>query len=135
VVKISEMESWTAERREKFMGLAYQLDDEHMAGFEDESLVPYDVLKENFVNHSCDGNCWYDGIPLVSRRDIKKGEEIAYDYALTDAHSTFRLNCLCGTPACRGVVTGDDWKKPELQERYGRHFMPHILALIDAEKK
>jgi hypothetical protein len=29
-------------------------------------------------------------------------------------------------------VTGDDWKLPELQQRYGRHFLPHILAKIDA---
>lgn len=135
IVTIEEMESWPEEKREKFMALAYQLDDSHMAGFADEESAPYDVIKENYVNHSCDGNCWYDGTPLVTRRDVKKGEELAYDYCLTDAHSTFRLKCLCGTAACRGEVTGNDWKKPELREKYGRHFMPHILALIDAEKE
>jgi SET domain-containing protein len=34
---------------------------------------------------------------LVAMRDIKKGEEIAYDYALTECHEAFRLNCRCGT--------------------------------------
>lgn len=134
IVTIEEMESWPEEKRNSFMALAYQLDDTRMAGFADESAAPYDVIKENYVNHSCDGNCWYDGTPLYTLRDVKKGEELAYDYALTDAHSTFRLKCLCGTAKCRGTVTGDDWKSPELQARYGRHFMPHILALIDGGK-
>jgi hypothetical protein len=32
-------------------------------------------------------------------------------------------------------VTGDDWKLPELQQRYGRHFLPHILEKIDAQQQ
>jgi hypothetical protein len=41
--------------------------------------VPPDFIKENFVNHSCDGNAWFIGDDkLVACRKIKKGEEIAY---------------------------------------------------------
>jgi hypothetical protein len=118
------------------MELAYQIDAEHMAGFpEDCSDIPPEYVAENFVNHTCDGNAWYEGKDrLVALRDIKKDAEIAYDYALTEAHPIFRLNCLCGAAACRGVITGDDWKKPELQEKYGEHFMPHINDLIKALK-
>jgi hypothetical protein len=33
---------------------------------------------------------------------------------------------------CRGRVTGDDWKLPELQQRYRGHFTVHIEQLIQA---
>jgi SET domain-containing protein len=41
----------------------------------------------------------------VALRDIKKGEEIAYDYALTECHEAFRLNCRCGTSKVALVVS------------------------------
>lgn len=40
---------------------------------------------------------WQSDSELVAMRDIKQGEEIAYDYALTECHPEFRLNCRCGT--------------------------------------
>jgi hypothetical protein len=70
---------------------------------------------------------------MIAMRDIKKGEEICYDYALTEAHEHFQINCLCGRALCRKNVTGNDWKLPQLQEKYGRHFMPHILDMIDGK--
>lgn len=34
---------------------------------------------------SCDGNTWYDGANrIVANRDIKAGEQLTYDYALTE---------------------------------------------------
>ena len=33
----------------------------------------------------------------------------------------------CGSPLCRGVVTGEDWRRPELQARYGDHWIPALL--------
>jgi len=53
---------------------------------------------------------------LAAIRDIQPGEEIAYDYALTEAGSHFTIaQCRCGTALCRGKITGDDWKLPQLQ--------------------
>jgi hypothetical protein len=51
------------ERKEKFLDLAYQVDENTLSGYPDGiESVPFDVLKESYVNHSCDGNCWYEGI-------------------------------------------------------------------------
>jgi hypothetical protein len=42
--------------------------------------------------------------------------------------------CLCGTPACRQFVRGDDYRIVELQERYAGHFLPYIQKRISAER-
>lgn len=69
-------------------------------------------------------------------RDIAAGEEIYYDYALTENHPQFSFpQCLCGKSNCRGTITGNDWKLPQLQEQYGRHFLPHVLQSIFEAKK
>jgi hypothetical protein len=31
-------------------------------------------------------------------------------------------DCHCGSARCRGKVSGEDWKLPELQQRYGNYF-------------
>lgn len=67
-------------------------------------------------------------------KDIKKGEEVYYDYALTESSPEFELHCKCGKPSCRGIIKGTDYQKKELQEKYGNHFLPHILKKIEEEK-
>lgn len=75
----------------------------------------------NFFNHSCDPNVGIKGqIFLVAMRNIKKGEETTFDYAMTLCRSKnakpYSLNCLCGKENCRGIVTDSDWKILELQK-------------------
>lgn len=67
-------------------------------------------------------------------KDIKKGEEVYYDYALTESSPEFELHCKCGKASCRGIIKGTDYQKKELQEKYGNHFLPHILKKIEEEK-
>jgi hypothetical protein len=71
-----------------------------------------------YTNHSCDPNLAIQGqIVLVAMRDIVPGEELTIDWATTD-DGDYELACRCGSPRCRGTVTGKDWMKPELQARY-----------------
>jgi hypothetical protein len=71
------------------------------------------------VNHSCEPNVGMGGnVLLVSMRDIAAGEELTIDYALFLGDPGFAMACRCGTAACRGVVTGTDWMRSDLQERY-----------------
>jgi hypothetical protein len=86
------------------------------------------------VNHSCNPNSGMRGqIALVAMRDITLDEEIAFDYAMSDAHPLFVMECACETPNCRGKITGDDWKLTDLQKRYKGYFSPYIQRLIDAQ--
>jgi SET domain-containing protein len=83
-----------------------------------------------FINHSCDPNVGFDGqITYVAMRDIEPGEELCHDYAM-ERTDNYSLDCRCGSVLCRGKVTGDDWKNPELQQRYGKYFSSYILSKI-----
>jgi SET domain-containing protein len=80
-----------------------------------------------FLNHSCEPNAGVQGsIVFVAIRDIAAGEEITVDYAMFDDCDDC-MECSCSTPSCRGVVTGRDWQRPELQERYGSYFSWYLL--------
>jgi GNAT superfamily N-acetyltransferase len=80
-----------------------------------------------YSNHSCDPNLWWiDAVTLEARRDIAAGDEVTSDYG-TSTGVDFEMQCACGSAHCRGVVTGEDWKRPELQERYGDHWIPMLL--------
>ncbi|HEY8300289.1 MAG TPA: SET domain-containing protein [Jatrophihabitans sp.] len=83
------------------------------------------------LNHSCDPNTWFDGDALVTRRAVPAGEELTYDYATGDQLER-ALFCHCETYRCRQVVEPDDWRIPQLQQRYAGHFAPSVQKLIDA---
>jgi len=93
--------------------------------------APEDGL-DYFVNHSCDPTAWMqDEVTVVARRDIAAGEEITGDYAVWEAGANYVLEpCNCGTNLCRGRITGEDWRRPELQQRYSGHFLPYIERRI-----
>jgi uncharacterized protein len=83
-----------------------------------------------FLNHSCEPNVGFRGnVVLVALRDVGPGEELTTDYALFD-DSDEQMTCRCGAGACRGVIGGRDWQRPELQERYGDYFSAYLLDRI-----
>jgi uncharacterized protein len=80
-----------------------------------------------FINHSCEPNVGFGGnIVLVAMRDIHAGEELTTDYALFDDYDG-EMECRCGTASCRGTIDGRDWRRPELQRRYGSYFSWYLL--------
>ncbi|KAJ8541609.1 hypothetical protein K7X08_002425 [Anisodus acutangulus] len=68
-----------------------------------------------FINHSCDPNCrtekWMVNgevcIGLFALRDIKKGEEVTFDYNYVRVFGAAAKKCACGSPHCRGYIGGD----------------------------
>lgn len=103
----------------------------------DENLLlapaDYDNLESLwFLNHSCDSNlARIGGLVYVTKRDIAAGEELTIDYApLISEHGEWRMNCECGAPGCRKVITGRDWQKPELQKSLWSEWLPFIQRKI-----
>jgi SET domain-containing protein len=87
-----------------------------------------------FTNHSCEPNVALQGqIVFVAMRDIAAGEELTHDWATTD-DLDYKMNCNCRAPACRGVITGRDWMKPEIQEKYRGWFCWFLQRKIDAQE-
>lgn len=114
--KITKKEStkralaWEEEARATGDGLVYifELDDK------------YDIdgrLWDNpakYMNHSCDGNCEainYDGeIWITAIKDIKKGDELVYDYGY-DMEHFMDHPCRCGSDNCIGYIVREDQRK------------------------
>jgi hypothetical protein len=67
----------------------------------------------------------------MAMRDLAVGEEICFDYATTDSSDYDEFQCACGTPSCRGKVTGRDWLRPDVQAKYVGWFSPYLQRRID----
>lgn len=95
-------------------------------------LVPEREGPAEWVNHSCEPNAGMCGqIALVAMRDIQRGEEVCYDYAMSDGSPYDEFICQCDATRCRRRVTGMDWRIPDLWERYDGYFSPYIQRRID----
>ena len=88
-----------------------------------------------FINHSCCPNVGFQGqIIYVAMREINSGEELCHDYSM-ERTDDYALECRCGSKYCRGRVTGNDWRRPDLQERYGNHFSSYVLEKIERSRE
>jgi SET domain-containing protein len=83
-----------------------------------------------FSNHSCDPNIGVRGqIVFVAMRAIRSGEELTHDWATTDC-GEYEMSCNCGAANCRKIVTGRDWARPDLQEKYRGYFSWYLERKI-----
>jgi len=93
-----------------------------------------EVEDADFINHSCEPTCGIkDKLKIVAIRDIEPGEEITFDYAMSES-SDLDMACACGKPSCRKHITGNDWKIPELQQKYKGYFSEYLQKRIDQAK-
>jgi SET domain-containing protein len=84
-------------------------------------------------NHSCDPNIGVQGqIVFVALRNIAIGEELTHDWATTD-DDDYSMTCRCGAAACRGVITGKDWRRRDLQQKYQGMFSWYLQQKILAQ--
>jgi SET domain-containing protein len=83
-----------------------------------------------FSNHSCEPNLGVRGqIVFVAMRDIQPGEELTHDWAMTDCDDS-AMACHCGAAACRKTITGNDWMRKDLQEKYRGYFSWYLERKI-----
>ena len=75
------------------------------------------------INHSCDPNCEVDGVGLklwiYSVKDIKKNEELTYDYGFSFDKDYKNFPCRCGTKKCVGFIVNSQsrWRIKKLRKR------------------
>ena len=94
-------------------------------------ITGQDPEPNDCFNHSCEPNLGFSGqIGLVAMRDIQPGEELCFDYAMSDGGPYDEFDCLCQSPICRKKVTGNDWKIPELRRKYEGYFSPYLWNRI-----
>ena len=64
------------------------------------------------INHSCDPNCEVFGsglkIWVYAMKDIRKGEELSYDYGFGFDKDFKNYPCKCGSKKCVGYIVRTD---------------------------
>ena len=75
------------------------------------------------INHSCDPNCEVDGVGLklwiYSVKDIKKNEELTYDYGFSFDKDYKDFPCRCGSKKCAGFIVNSQsrWRIKKSKKR------------------
>ena len=68
------------------------------------------------INHSCEPNCEVFGeglkIWIFAMKNIKKGEELSYDYGFSFDQDYKKYPCNCGSKNCAGYIIreGSRWR-------------------------
>jgi hypothetical protein len=95
--------------------------------YEDAHLVLPPGTVAHYGNHRCDPSLWLVGpYEIATRRDVAAGEELTIDYGTISGADGLQMTCTCASPLCRGEITSDDWRRPELQTRYRGHWAPAL---------
>jgi len=131
------------EQQKIFAHFSYQIGHDLFLGM----LTMENAMKDasNFWNHSCDPNCEFvNDLLMVASRDIETGDEVTFDYGtfctvewegeLLKEAAPQEIKCLCGSDKCRGRVTKEDWRNPELRERYRGTWPSFVQEMIDADE-
>ncbi len=94
-------ENWDEREKLNFRRYAYPIGK--------EVYILWDLQPEEWApqNHHCDANCGYKGLNVITKKDIKKGEELTLDYADFLDHTMEPFQCSCGDPKCRGLIKGN----------------------------
>ncbi|KAJ7356270.1 hypothetical protein OS493_026027 [Desmophyllum pertusum] len=113
-----------------------------------EHVDPVGPLK--YTNHSCQPNAkfiyesryhealiptldvghqafWY----IVATRDIKKGEDVTFDYTTTEYEMSRGFKCLCGVENCLGEVKGFKYLSAEQKLQRKNALSPVIRKLYN----
>lgn len=132
VVSLSELaalENRCPDTHRIILDTGYQIADDLIYSPVDETQLSI----AEYLNHSCEPNCGFASeITLVAMRDIASGEELTMDYAMCISHEMFAMDCGCGRRQCRGALSAEDWRDPELQARYQGYFQPYLEQKISS---
>ena len=80
------------------------------------------------INHSCDPNCGIKKLfRVVAMRAIAKGEEITWDYEMTERSSWWRMRCRCGATGCRKVIGSYSRMPARVRRKYAGYISAWLL--------
>jgi hypothetical protein len=81
-----------------------------------------------YINHSCEPNCGIKGLfRIVAMRDIAAGEEITWDYEMTEDSDQWRMQCHCGSKNCRKEIGAYRNMPLEIRAKYAGYISEWLL--------
>jgi len=83
-----------------------------------------------FSNHSCNPNCGIKNLfNLVAMRDIEKGEELTWDYEMSEENVTgWSMKCKCGEKNCRKKISKYSNMPRATRKRYKGYISEWLLT-------
>ena len=92
--------NWNDDEKLHFRRYAYPVSEELFILWDDD---PSEWAPQN---HSCEPNTFFDGLNEIAKRNISIGEELTLDYAQFLDENMEPFECKCGSPLCRGEISG-----------------------------
>lgn len=92
--------NWNEDEKMHFRRYAYPVSEELFILWDED---PTEWAPQN---HSCDPNTKFDGLNMLARKNISKGEELTLDYAEFLDENMEPFTCQCGSSNCRGLIAG-----------------------------
>jgi hypothetical protein len=91
-------------------------------------IAPFGNNPGYYINHSCNPNAGIkDSIKIVAMKNIRRGEEVTFDYSTSESENGWYLVCNCGNKNCRGIIRSYEFLSTELRLKY-RGFISEYLG-------
>ena len=103
-------EQYKSAKKNKNLGSVYVF--ELNKKYDLDGNFKYNIAR--FINHSCEPNCKFtikkNKIWIIAKKNIKKGEELNYDYGY-DLEDYKSHRCKCGSKSCLGYIVAKEHRK------------------------
>lgn len=105
---VMKKEEWSALcAKNNYSDTAYSIEEDFVI----TPIDPDNPSDDWAMNHCCFPNVGVRGqITFIALRDIEEGEELTYDYAMTETDPQYNFKLSCYKEKCRSIFTGNDWK-------------------------
>ena len=85
-----------------------------------------------YINHSCNPNSAIEGrLKVVALKDIKKDEELTFDYSLNEADIFWKFKCTCGSKNCRKVIQSIQFLPTTVIKKYNAYIPTYFLKVYN----
>ncbi len=82
----------------------------------------------NIANHSCNPNCGIKNLfQIVAMRDIEPGEELTWDYDMSENNPLWSMDCQCGEKNCRNIIGRHNKLPKATKEKYARYISEWLV--------
>ncbi|HHT9130554.1 MAG TPA: SET domain-containing protein [Candidatus Brocadiaceae bacterium] len=89
-----------------------------------------------YFNHSCAPNASINKtVEIIALRDVRKGEEITFDYSITEGDPRWEMACNCGWTNCRKIVRSVQFLPEHLFEKYFPYMRIYFKKLYTKANK
>lgn len=88
------------------------------------------------INHSCEPNSGIKNLfNIVAMRRIAAGEQITWDYEMTEKNTSWQMRCRCQSSSCRGVIGNFKNMPKQVRKKYGSYISDWLIKPPSAHRK